>query len=552
MAHSTDTTYAAIDTFRTAEDGAVAPSVTRRPYRCDRAGIVRAMTILANGAPLNIANGIREFAIASPNSVAVIDGDRALTYRELDERSSRFARVLATFGLQRGDRVAVLLGNRLEYCELAAGIAKAGLCMVPVNPRLTAPEITYILRHSQTRALVLDDALARVAAEAIGEVGIAHVLELGDKYERSLAAAESSDPRIEIAETDAFCIAYTSGTTGNPKGVVISHRSRALTFYCTALEWGLGPGRRTIAVAPMYHGAGFAFAYAAVHVGGTVSMMRSWDPEVFLDMCASDRPDTVFLVPTHAQMLRALGDDVIRSADTSSLRTLYFNAAPMPQELKLWVMDVLPHVELHELYGSTEAGIMSNLRPADQRRKERCVGPPWFMTELRLVGDDGGPVDVGDKGEIFTRSPFLMNGYHDDPAATQACTTPDGFMTCGDIGVLDSDGYLYIVDRTKDLIISGGVNVYPREIEEVLIGHPDVIDVAVVGRPSGQWGEEIVAIIVVRPGSEIGDDTLEQHCRAALAGFKVPRSWQRRDVLPRNAAGKILKRELRDELAADV
>ena len=515
----------------------------------DVPGNVPRMTILANGAPLNIANGIREFAVASPQTVAVVDGNRSITYRELDDRSSRFAQVLLSSGLGRGERVAVLLGNRLEYCELAAGIAKAGMCMVPVNPRLTGPEVAYIIGHSQTRALVVDPSLAELASGAVTSLDIGTVLTLGDGYEAALAGARPADPRVEIDELDPFCIAYTSGTTGHPKGVLISHRSRSLTFYCTALEWGLGPGRRTLAVAPMYHGAGFAFAYAAVHVGGTVSMMGAWDPARFLELCASERPDTVFLVPTHAQMLRALGDDVVAAADTSSLRTLYFNAAPMPQELKLWVMDAFPHVELHELYGSTEAGIMANLRHADQRRKEGCVGPPWFMTELRLVDGDGRPVGAGEKGEIFTRSPFLMNGYHDDPTATEACTTPDGFMTCGDVGVVDSDGYLYIVDRTKDLIISGGVNVYPREVEEVLITHPDIVDAAVVGRASEQWGEEVVAIVVTAPGSTVDDDALEAHCRQALAGFKVPRAWLRREVLPRNAAGKVLKRELRDEIA---
>ncbi len=513
------------------------------------------MTIKHRGAPLNIANGIREFAVATPDRAAVVDGDRTLTYRDLDDRSSRLANVLRAAGLDRGAHVAVLLGNRMEYAEVACGIAKAGMTMVPINPRLTEPEVTYIVGHSTSTALVLDDALANTASGAAAGGGFGTVLSIegttlpgARAYEDALAEGDPTDPRIEVSENEPFCIAYTSGTTGKPKGVMISHRSRSLTFYATALEWDLGPGKRTIAVAPMYHGAGFAFAYGAVHTGGTVAMLRSWDPKAFLDLVADFRPNSVFLVPAHAQMLRALGAEHIQSIDTSSLRTVYFNAAPLPQELKLWFMDTFPHVETHELYGSTEAGIVSNLRHEDMRRKVACVGPPWFMTEVRLVDVDGKVIDGPGRGELFSRSPYLMNGYLDDPEATEACTTIDGFLSSGDIAERDEDGYLYIVDRTKDLIISGGVNVYPREVEEVLATHEQVRECAVIGLPDEQWGELVTACIVPT-GDAIDADALEAHCREHLAGFKVPRRWEVVEALPRNAAMKVLKTELRASLA---
>jgi long-chain acyl-CoA synthetase len=277
-------------------------------------------------------------------------------------------------------------------------------------------------------------------------------------------------------------------------------------------------------------------------------MLRAFTPDGFLQQVKDFRPHSVFLVPTHAQLMRAQGEDYLRDADTTGLETLYFNAAPMPQELKLWVMDSLPHVGLHELYGSTEAGIISNLRPPDQRRKERCVGPPWFMTEIRVVDPETGePTPPGEKGLLYSRSPYLMNGYLDDPEATAECTTEDGFLTCGDIVVRDEDGYVYVVDRVKDLVISGGSNVYPREVEEVLFTHPGVADVAVIGTPDETWGEAVTAIVV--PRGEVDFLALEEHCRAALAGFKVPKRWEKADTLPRNAAGKVLKRELRDQLA---
>jgi acyl-CoA synthetase (AMP-forming)/AMP-acid ligase II len=507
--------------------------------------------IASGGAPLNIASGVREFAIATPGATAVIDGDRSLSYAAVNERASRLANALLAQGVRTGDRVALVLGNRLEYAEIAAGLAKAGMPMVPVNPRLTAGEMAYIIDHAEARAVIADDAVGEAVSPSVaGRIALSiGGSSLGPSYEDALDAASTTDPMIAVAETDPFCIAYTSGTTGKPKGVMISHRSRCLTFLGTALEWGLGPGRRTIAVAPMYHGAGFAFAYAALHTGGTVSMLRAFDSETLLAMIARDRPHSVFLVPAHAAMLRALGDDVLAKADTDGLETLYFNAAPFPQPLKEWTMDALPHVGCHELYGSTEAGIISNLRPPDMRRKIACVGPPWLMTEVRIVDREGNTLGRGDTGELYSRSPYLMNGYLKDDDATAACTTPDGFLTCGDVVHVDEDGYLYVVDRVKDMIISGGVNIYPREVEEVLATHASVREVAVVGAPHEKWGEEVTAFVVCTPGQTLEEATLTEHCRATLAGFKLPKRYVAVDALPRNAAGKILKRDLRDSLS---
>jgi acyl-CoA synthetase (AMP-forming)/AMP-acid ligase II len=510
------------------------------------------MALVRGGAAITIAGGIREYARATPQAIAVIDGDHTLSFAALDERSSRLANTLLGAGMNHGDRVGVLLGNRLEYPEVACGIAKAGLVMVPLNPRLTAVEIAFILRHSGCRALVLDDALAGAASAAVTELGIGMVAcidgsSLGPEYETVLERASARDPAVAFEESEPFCIAYTSGTTGDPKGVVISHRSRSLTFYCSALEWGLANGRTSIAVAPMYHGAGFAFGYAPVYTGGTVVMLRKWDPEELLALVEKHRAQSVFLVPTHAQTLRALGDAPAGRRDLSSLDTLFFNAAALPWPLKQWVMAAFPHTGVHELYGSTEAGIVTDLRPTDMRRKPGSVGHAWYMTEIRVVGPDGGPVAPGEPGELFSRSPFLMNGYHENPEATAACTTDDGFLSCGDIVTVDDEGYLYVVDRKKDMIVTGGVNVYPREIEEVLVAHPAVADAAVTGAASEQWGEEIAAWVVALPGRQIRTEDLDAYCRTRLAGFKVPRQWHVLDALPRNAAGKVLKRKLRQQ-----
>jgi long-chain acyl-CoA synthetase len=503
---------------------------------------------------LNIVNGVREFARATPEAPAVRDGARTLTYAALDDRSSRLAQHLLAHGLRTGERVAVLLGNRAEFFEVAAGLAKAGLVMVPLNPRLAPPEADFILEHSSARALILDDALAAVAATSVERLGIEPVLSvdgdgLGRPYERCLAEAPTADPSVAVDEDTPFAIAYTSGTTGRPKGVMISHRSRVLCAYGAAIEWGLGPGRRTMAVAPMYHGAGFLFAWVGVFTGGCVSVLRRWDPEAFLDLAARDRAQSVFLVPTHAQTLRELGEERLRRCDLSALEVLYFNAAPLAHELKLWVLDAMSGVRLHEVYGSTEAGIVCDLRPADQLTKVGSVGPPWFMTEVRVVDDDGRDVAPGGTGELFSRSPLNMTGYLLDPEATRACTTTDGFLSAGDVARLDEDGYVYIVDRKKDVIITGGANVYGREVEEVLLGHPGVRAAAVVGTPDERWGEAVTAVLVGAVDDRPSPDALVEHCRPRLAGYKIPRRVEWVDVLPTNSAGKVLKRELRDRLS---
>jgi acyl-CoA synthetase (AMP-forming)/AMP-acid ligase II len=505
---------------------------------------------------LNVVNGLREFARASPAVTAVVDRERRATYGELDERSNRLASALLAGGLERGDCVAVLFDNRLEFIESISAIAKAGLVIVPLNPRLTPPEVEYILGHSEARGLLFAEEFAGCLPDS------AHALDVvvavpGDpaaapatgatSYEAFLAGGEAVDPMASV-EGISFCIAYTSGTTGKPKGVQLTHAARALLHYMAALEWGLGVGRVSLAVAPMYHGAGLSFAYAPIATGGTVVLLRHWNAQEMLSLVASERAQAAFLVPTHASALKSLGPD-LHAHDLSSLDTLYFNAAALPVTLKEWVMAEFPDVRVYEIYGSTEASVVTALRHTDALAKAGSVGHGWYMTEVKLLDDDGQPVPAGVPGELWSRSPLAMSGYLKDPAATDACSTPDGFISAGDIAIADEDGFISIIDRKKDVIISGGINIYPREIEEVMLRFPGVSQVAVVGVPDEKWGETVAAFVVPDPGTELVGADLDAQLATRVASYKRPRRWEFVSELPRNASGKVLKRELRETLA---
>lgn len=510
--------------------------------------------IMAGGDTVTMADGVRERGLDSAGRTAVVDGERTLTFAAVHARSNRLAQALLGAGLVPGDPVAVLLGNRLEYPEVAAALAKAGLPMVPLGIRQTGPEAAWIVGHSGARALIVQGERAEEVLDALSASAdrIALVLTVGAPgpgraYEEALATAPDRDPLVRVGGEDVFCIQYTSGTTGRPKGALLTHRGRALTALLSAHEWGLGAGRTSLAVAPMSHGAGFMFGFAPVLTGGTVVMLPRWDPARMLSLAEEHRVQSVFLVPTHAQTLRALGEDAPARHRLDALDTLYFNAAALPVQLKEWVLDAFPLCGVHELYGSTEGGVVTDLRPVDARRKAGSVGRAWHLTEVRVVDDEGRAVPSGEPGELFSTSPFLMAGYLDDPEATAACTAPDGALSVGDVATIDDEGYVSIVDRKKDLIVSGGLNVYPREVEEALLHHPAVAECAVAGTADPVWGERVTAFVVWAPDVvPAAVEDLADFLRPRLAGYKLPRRLEAVDRLPRNSAGKVLKRELRD------
>ena len=373
------------------------------------------------------------------------------------------------------------------------------------------------------------------------------MITLDAEYEAMLAAAsaEPLPPHILADETDAFVLPYTSGTTGKPKGVIVSHRSRSICCHAMGVEYGcFGPDDRFLALAPLAHGAGFVMALACLYFGATCDLLDGFDPEATLRLLHSRDYTGVFFVPTHFHALFALGDEVLARYAGHGLKTIISNAAPLPQEAKERIVEYFGAGLLHECYGSTEGGIVTNLRPQHQLRKERCVGLPFPGTLVKLVDDAGEEIAPGEVGELLSRSPYNFSGYWNAPDET-AGALRDGWVSAGDLARRDDEGFYYIVDRKKDMIISGGLNIYPREVEEALAAYPAVLDVAVVGLEDAYWGERVVAFVVA-PEVHGDTDALARFCADRLADYKRPRDFKWVDRLPRNSNGKLLKRELRD------
>jgi acyl-CoA synthetase (AMP-forming)/AMP-acid ligase II len=493
--------------------------------------------------PITMASGIRCNLARGPGRVALICADRSLTYGQLVDRIARVGSLGLALGLRPGDRAAIVSGSCLEYLEIVDGLAEAGIAVATPNPRQTATELGFILADCGARVAFVSPQ-AEVVVRAADCPDLERIIVIGPDYEALLQDARPTT-LPQAAEWSAFAIPYTSGTTGKPRGVVLPHRSRALLGFAMASEFGCyGPDDRFLAVTPMFHGAGFANVHTSVFFGGTCEILQSFEPEIYLRRLSDGGATGTFVVPTIFHSVFGLEQPVLDRYRSHRLRALMSNAAALPQKTKEIIVDYFGENLLHEMYGSTEAGTVLNLRPAEQLLKKQCVGHPCMMNQVKLLDDHGNPVKRGDVGELFSTSPNLFLGYWNNPEATAAAMR-DGWFSAGDLAWQDGDGCYYIVDRKKDMYISGGVNVYPREIEEFLFRLPGVRDAAVVGIPDDYWGEAGKAFLVLEPGAEVTVESVLAICRDSIAGYKVPRHVVFVEGLPRNPAGKVLKTELR-------
>lgn len=510
----------------------------------------------------NLGGAIAANAHRYPDRVGARDLHRALTYREWNARSNRLANALLGMGLSRGDRVAVLSHNRLEWLEIYAAGAKAGLVTVPVNFRLVASEIGYILADAGVGAVIVHEDLLGVIEELKPDLGGVTLIHIGAgstppgflAYEKLVSAASESEPDTSTAPTDPWAMMYTSGTTGRPKGAVQSHQSAAAIALVTALDFGFSTADTALLVMPMCHANSLYFFTTFAYLGAAVCVYDrpSFDPQHLLDTLAAERVTFTSLVPTHYITMLDLSPAVRRSARAGSVRKLLISSASARRDTKLGILEEFPGSHLYELYGSTEAGWVTLLRPEEQLTKLGSVGREFTgSAPIRLLDEAGNDVNDGEVGELFSRTPYTFTEYWGRPENTAEAFRA-GHCTVGDLARRDPDGFYHLVDRKGNLIISGGENVYPSEVENLLGGHPKVCDVAVIGIPHHRWGESVHAVVVLGEGEVSTPEELMEWCRGRIAGYKRPGSIDivTAAAMPRTATGKILHRVLRERYSA--
>ncbi|KAM9863216.1 fatty acyl-CoA synthetase [Leucobacter sp. BZR 635] len=490
-----------------------------------------------------------------PDRIALIFEGTERSYAQLDGEINQYAHAMLSLGVQKGDRVAIISPNSDRFILAMYGAFKIGAIVSPFNPRSTARELAYLLEDSGTSLLLFagETAAAVKGLASLERPPAAQLMSLGSEpgfasFVELAATMPDSDPQIAVYEDDDCMIIYTSGTTGNPKGAVFDHH-RLLWVGVSMSSIGVNSFDRNLHVAPMYHCAELVlFVLSGFSLGTTHVVLPAFEPTAVLNALEEHRI-TVFLgVPTMYQMMLMVPD--IGDRDLSSWRLGFFGAAPMPPSAVEKLVSTLPRVDFLQLCGPTEggpAGIYST--PEDVVARPDATGRwPVANTELRLVDAAGNDVETGVTGEILLRGETIMKGYWNKPEAT-AEAIRDGWLHTGDLAVRDADGFITIVDRLKDMIITGGRNVYSIEVENALAGHPDVQDVAVVGREHDTFGETIVAIVTPVPGSDVKLDALRAFAAEYLADYKLPRELITRDI-PRNPSGKILKHVLRSEVRA--
>ena len=492
------------------------------------------------------------------------DLSRSMTFRQWNDRACRLANALIGMGLGQGERIAVLAYNCLEWLEIYAALAKAGLVAVPVNFRLVGPEIRYILENAEAAAIIVQDELVASVEAIRADLPLAsdrYIHFGGEKtpvgyrsYEVLIAAASRSEPSRRVEPSDPFALLYTSGTTGKPKGAIRSHQSLVIHSYINQVDFGFGRDDLGLLVMPMCHANSifFMFAFATCGAACCVYDRKHFDPEHLVKTLAGGRFTFTSLVPTHYIMMLGLPERVKRGFDVDSITKLLISSAPARRETKLALLEYFRNSRLYEGYGSTEMGWVTFLRPEEQLTKLGSVGREATGTgRIKLLDAFGDEVADGKPGEIYARTPYAFQGYWKLPEKTAEAFRGD-YCTVGDIARRDGDGYLYLVDRKSNMIISGGENVYPSEVEQVLGTNSKVKDVAVIGVPDPKWGEAAHAVVILHAGASVSEADLLEWCKDKIAGYKRPKSvsFIAEDDMPRTATGKILHRVLRDRYAA--
>lgn len=504
-----------------------------------------------------LADVLRGHADERPDAPMLVTPEQTLTYGEADARANRVAQALLAEGVRPGDRVAFLDKNGPEYFDVLFGAAKVGAVDVAVNWRLSPAEMAFIVEDSAAPVFVVGAEFAPLLAEmARGLTRVRRVLVIGgDGREQDYAgwrdAAPAEDPRLPAAETDVVMQLYTSGTTGTPKGAMLTHANLSQLAPNVSVNWGLDATSVSLVAMPLFHIGGSGWALVGIWYGCPSILVRDFVPGPVLEVLESRRVTHAFLVPAVLQFLTAVPGAADR--DWSALRTIVYGASPITDSVLVRAMETF-RCDFVQVYGLTETtGAITQLDTADhdpggpRAHLLRSAGRAYPWVELRIADvDSGEELPPGHVGELWTRSAQNTVGYWHRPEDTAAAVTEDGWFRTGDAGYLDAEGYLFLTDRLKDMIVSAAENVYPIEVENVLADHPAVAEVAVIGVPHEKWGETVKAVVVKSPGAEVTERELIDFAKSRLARFKAPTSIDWVAALPRNPSGKVLKRQLRE------
>jgi len=498
---------------------------------------------------INIGEFMTRRALLTPNREGLVCEEIRRTYGELNERANRFANAMLRLGVGRGDRVASLALNEPEYYDMLFGLGKIGAILVPVNYRLAGPEIEFILSDSGARVFVFGKEFTDIVDSIRNRVPAGEFVAISDEvlkwatsYETLIGGSSDQEPPITGGDDDTLTILYTSGTTGRPKGAELTH----LYYYWSSVNLmatlGVQMGETSLIALPLFHIGGLAGPPWFVHQGAKTVLLRSLDPKRFLELLGEEKVSGFGSVPALLDFLKLVPD--FEKYDWRSVKVILVYAAPVP--VTLIEEYAAAGIEVRQLYGLTENNTASVLGAEDAISRAGSCGKPFFHTEVRVVDETGRDVAPEEKGEVLLRGPNTMKGYWNRPKDT-AEALRDGWLHTGDIAKMDEDGYLYIMDRKKDMIISGGENIYPAEIEDSLRGHPKVADVGVIGFSDEKWGEAVKAVVVLKEGEELTEEDLIQWSQGKIGRFKIPKKVVFIDAIPRTPTGKILKRLLREQ-----
>jgi long-chain acyl-CoA synthetase len=516
--------------------------------------------VVAEKDRYTVAGMIRSLAASQPDREMLVQGDQRRSWGEEYAVASRVGQALRRDGVAAGDRVAFLDRNGIAYFDFLFGGALIGAVNVAVNWRLSPPEMAAIIQDSGAQVLAVHTDYVPALQDMPHLLEVRQIVVFGDgqeptdprvvRFDDWLAGCASEDPGHSGSADEVSMQLYTSGTTGLPKGVMLTNANLSTAVSEAGQTFSIADDTVSLVAMPLFHIGGSGWALCAMSRGGRSIILRDVDPVLLLELVAAERITEMFIVP--AVLMFLLATPQLADTDLSSLRLIFYGASPISEDVLVKCMAAFG-CGFCQVYGMTETtGAITALRFEDhdpdgpRRGLLRSAGRPHAGVELRVVDpDDGRDVELGQVGEVWTRSGYNMAGYWRKDAETAGTIDSDGWLRTGDAGYLDAEGYLYLHDRIKDMIVSGGENIYPAEVENVLLAHPAVADAAVIGVPDEKWGETVKGIVVLTPGARLDESGIISHCRDNLAHYKSPTSVEAVEVLPRNPSGKLLKRELR-------